>query len=167
MHRDLKPENILIDENLHVKIVSSFQNQFSYITLTQIDFGDAKEFDDSVYNFELNPRQSKALRQTGEFSFDIGLLDKKETFVGTPFYVAPEMLTDCKALPAGDLWSLGIIIYRMITGKCPFNEQGQQQTFQKILSLDYEWPQDIQSPELRAIVERLLKLSPQDRLGAG
>ena len=36
MHRDLKPENLLIDENRHIKL---------------IDFGDAKIFEDSVYDY--------------------------------------------------------------------------------------------------------------------
>ena len=63
------------------------------------------------------------MRETNEFSFDTDLLNKKETFVGTPLYVAPEMLTDCKALPAGDLWALGVIIFKMATGNCPFNDK--------------------------------------------
>ena len=37
MHRDLKPENLLIDENRHLKL---------------IDFGDAKEFTDEIYDYE-------------------------------------------------------------------------------------------------------------------
>ena len=44
----------------------------------------------------------------------------RESFVGTPLYVAPEMLSDCKALPATDLWSLGCMIFRMHTGRYPF-----------------------------------------------
>lgn len=67
-----------------------------------------------------NPRQSQAIRETGEISFDVNLLNKKESFVGTPLYVAPEMLSDCRALPASDLWSLGVIIYKMHTGEVPF-----------------------------------------------
>ena len=78
----------------------------------------------------IDPRQSKQIRETGEFNFDIKDLDKKETFVGTPHYVAPEMLTDCKSLPASDLWALGVIIYRMHTGVCPFNSQIQSNIFQ-------------------------------------
>lgn len=135
----------------------------------QIDFGDAKEFDDSVYRFTPNPRHSRAIRETGEFNFDIDLLDRKESnFVGTPLYVSPEMLTDCKALPASDLWALGIMIFRMHTGKFPFNSPVEQNLFQKILSLDYEWPADLViHHETKDLVERLLKLNPQDRLGAG
>lgn len=95
------------------------------------------------------------------------LLDKKETFVGTPLYVAPEMLTDCKALPASDLWALGAIIYKMHTGAVPFQSPNQSNVFMKILSLEYEWPQNIAvSDETKDLVERLLKLNPQERLGA-
>jgi 3-phosphoinositide dependent protein kinase-1 len=49
-----------------------------------------------------------------------GQADSKETFVGTPLYVAPEMLSDCISVPASDLWSLGVMIYKMHTGQFPF-----------------------------------------------
>lgn len=120
-----------------------------------------------MYKFELNPRHSKQIRETGEFNFDLTLLDKKDTFVGTPLYVAPEMLTDCLALPASDLWALGAIIYKMLTGTVPFQSQNQSNIFMKILSLDYEWPQNVKvSDEAKDLVERLLKLNPMERLGA-
>lgn len=45
---------------------------------------------------------------------------KSDTFVGTPLYVSPEMLEDSRSVPAGDLWALGCIIFRMHTGKAPF-----------------------------------------------
>ena len=88
--------------------------------------------------------------------------------MGTPLYVAPEMLTDCMALPSSDLWSLGVIIYRMHTGRYPFTSPIESNLFQKILSLDFSWPEDfIVSEEAKDIVERLLKLNPPERLGAG
>ena len=45
MHRDLKPENILIDARCHLKL---------------IDFGDAKQFDDDVYDFSFEYRGEAA-----------------------------------------------------------------------------------------------------------
>ena len=78
------------------------------------------------------------------------------------------MLTDCRALPSSDLWSLGVIIYKMHVGEVPFLSQSETATFQKILSLDFTWPEDIEvSIEAKDLVERLLKLNPRDRLGAG
>ena len=45
---------------------------------------------------------------------------RKDTFVGTPLYVSPEMLQENISLPAGDVWALGCIIFRMHTGRTPF-----------------------------------------------
>ena len=117
MHRDLKPENVLIEENLHLKIVS-LQINFTFI---QIDFGDAKQFKpEDVYNFEITSRQSSRISETAataDNSFEPKHnSQKKDSFVGTPLYVSPEMLTDCRSLPASDLWALGVLIYRMHVG---------------------------------------------------
>ena len=72
--------------------------------------------------------------------------------MGTPLYVAPEMLTDCKALPAGDLWALGVIAYKLYTGKVPFAAESQDKTFEKILSLDYQWPDSAENAEIKDFV---------------
>lgn len=42
------------------------------------------------------------------------------TFVGTPLYVAPEMLDSNLSGPFTDLWALGCIIYQLLTGDVPF-----------------------------------------------
>lgn len=60
------------------------------------------------------------LREGEEPDFEIKDSKKKDSFVGTPLYVSPEMLTDCRSLPASDLWSLGVMIYKMHVGKVPF-----------------------------------------------
>lgn len=78
------------------------------------------------------------------------------------------MLTDCTSLPSSDLWQLGVTIYRMHTGEFPFSSRIEANIFQKILSLDFSWPQNIEiCAEAKDLVERLLKIKPQDRLGAG
>jgi 3-phosphoinositide dependent protein kinase-1 len=88
--------------------------------------------------------------------------------VGTPLYVSPEMLKENCSLPASDLWALGVIIYRMHVGECPFISPTEANVFQKILSLDYSWPQELEvSPEAINIVSHLLRLDPNKRLGAG
>ena len=58
----------------------------------------------------------------------------RPTFCGTPFYVSPEMLEDSLALPESDLWALGCIIYRMHSGKMPFEGPNEMETFGLIVN---------------------------------
>lgn len=72
------------------------------LTYSQIDFGDAKYI---------------AKEEEGEFEEDMSPKKKaRGTFVGTVYYVSPEMLSDNISSKASDLWALGCIIYRMVYG---------------------------------------------------
>jgi 3-phosphoinositide dependent protein kinase-1 len=55
--------------------------------------------------------------------------ERRGTFVGTAYYVSPEMLKENIAAPASDIWALGCIIYRMLTGDVPFSGSTDYQTF--------------------------------------
>ena len=48
------------------------------------------------------------------------IMQKRGTLVGTEDYIAPEILKEEQSGPPADLWSLGVIIYMMISGKSPF-----------------------------------------------
>jgi len=50
----------------------------------------------------------------------VNLLDPTRAVMGTPQYMAPEQARGEKALPQSDLFSLGCVLYRMITGELPF-----------------------------------------------
>lgn len=56
----------------------------------------------------------------------------KRSFVGTLFYIAPEMISDQNVDHGADLWALGIIIYRLYTGKYLFTDQSDYGVFEKI-----------------------------------
>jgi len=59
-------------------------------------------------------------------------------------------------------------MYKMHVGFTPFENATDVSLNQKILSLDFTWPDEIEvSPEAKDLVERLLKLNPIERLGAG
>ncbi|XP_034647092.1 citron Rho-interacting kinase isoform X4 [Trachemys scripta elegans] len=85
--------------------------------------------------------------------------------VGTPDYMAPEMLTvlngDGKAShgPECDWWSLGIIAYDMIYGKSPFTEGTATKTFNNIMNFQrfLKFPEDVKvSNEFLDLVQSLL-----------
>jgi serine/threonine protein kinase len=56
----------------------------------------------------------------------------EEGLIGTAEYIAPEALKRCSFSYATDLWALGIIIYKIFTGKTPFRGASQSQTFSNI-----------------------------------
>lgn len=47
-------------------------------------------------------------------------MQKRGTMVGSEDYIPPEILKEEQSGPSADLWSLGVIIYMMISGKSPF-----------------------------------------------
>lgn len=92
---------------------------------------------------------------------------EKRRAVGTPDYLAPELLLGTGHGPTVDWWSLGTILYEMVTGVPPFNADSPQEIFDNILDRRLTWPlEDEMSPECRDLIDKLLTLNPQKRLGA-
>jgi serine/threonine protein kinase len=55
-----------------------------------------------------------------EVKYEPGHMERRGTFVGTVNYLAPEMIEKNAASMATDIWSLGCIIFKLITGNVPF-----------------------------------------------
>ena len=92
---------------------------------------------------------------------DVPGMDRRDTFVGTPLYVSPEMLHDTKSLPASDLWALGCIIYRMHVGNVPFEDRSETGTFDKILNRDLSFPPEANlSDATKDLIDKLLQINP-------
>jgi len=87
------------------------------------------------------------------------------TFVGTAQYVSPEMLNSRCISFASDLWSLGCVVYQMVTGQMPFKGRSEYLIFKEILDLAYEFTPDFY-PEASDFVKKLLVLDGKCRLGA-
>ena len=71
--------------------------------------------------------------------------DRRTTLCGTPNYIAPEILS--KSGTRGhdnkvDTWAIGVICYAMLMGTPPFQSKSQQEIYQKLRSLEYEWKID-------------------------
>lgn len=88
-----------------------------------------------------------------------GDIARRGTFVGTINYVAPEMIKTNSASMASDIWSLGCIIYKMLTGFVPFPGIDEQKVFNKILSKEIDYP-DYLSCEAVALIDSMLMLNP-------
>ncbi|CAG9320045.1 unnamed protein product [Blepharisma stoltei] len=91
------------------------------------------------------------------------------TPVGTSYYVAPEVLQNNYG-PSCDIWSLGVILYMLLTGKPPFNGRSDLTIFKNILSCSYpkegssEW--ESLSEDAHDLLTKMLNSAPQHRITA-
>jgi Protein kinase domain len=88
--------------------------------------------------------------------------------VGSPAYMAPEVIDGEPATAESDVFSLGTLLYWLITGALPFSGSNTQATLKRILEGTYEDPRTAcpaASDDLLAILARCLARDPADRYG--
>ena len=139
LHRDVKPTNILLPDNSQ-----SRTDPLDSCALL-IDFGLAKD-------------QSEFDHQTQS-----GML------IGTPSYMPPEQLTrDQEVTSSGDVYSLGAVLYEMLTGRPPLEASTLVETLDLVRHKVPQNPTVINRSiprDLEAICMRCLEKSPRDRYG--
>ncbi|XP_021090127.1 serine/threonine-protein kinase greatwall isoform X3 [Mesocricetus auratus] len=87
--------------------------------------------------------------------------------LGTPDYLAPELLLGTAHGPAVDWWALGVCLFEFLTGIPPFNDETPQQVFQNILKRDIPWPEGEEklSDHAQSAIEILLTIDDTKRAG--
>ncbi|XP_044115759.1 ribosomal protein S6 kinase beta-2 isoform X3 [Neovison vison] len=88
------------------------------------------------------------------------------TFCGTIEYMAPEILVRSGHNRAVDWWSLGALMYDMLTGSPPFTAENRKKTMDKIIKGKLALPPYL-TPDARDLVKKFLKRNPSQRIGGG
>ncbi|KAH3891888.1 hypothetical protein DPMN_015998 [Dreissena polymorpha] len=88
------------------------------------------------------------------------------TFCGTIEYMAPEILMRTGHGKAVDWWSLGALMYDMLTGAPPFTGENRKKTIDKVLKAKLSLPPYLTN-DARGLIKKLLRKQPHERLGGG
>ena len=92
--------------------------------------------------------------------------DRAFSMVGSPYYMAPEILLNSGHGNEVDWWSLGILVYEMIVGLPPFYQQNTRKAYEMLLTQPISFP-DTVSPAAQQMVRALLNVDASKRLGRG
>lgn len=107
-----------------------------------------------------------ALCDFGLCKLDMKDEDKTNTFCGTPEYLAPELLHGQGYTKAVDWWTLGVLLYEMLTGLPPFYDENTNEMYRKILAEPLHFPgPEIVPPAARDLLTKLLDRDATRRLG--
>jgi serine/threonine protein kinase len=93
---------------------------------------------------------------------------ESRSLVGTPDYIAPEIILRQTHTYTVDWWSLGVLLYECLAGEAPFHAASESEIYRKILKGVWVVPETEEPLSLKCldILKRLLNCDPTKRLGA-
>lgn len=92
---------------------------------------------------------------------------KIKGYAGTPGYTAPEMIRNKLYGPGADIFSYGVMLYRMLCGSKPFKGKVDRDLDKAVLERKPQFPKDVFSKDAQSLLTGLLQKKPEHRLGCG
>lgn len=147
VHRDIKPGNILISKRAEVKLA---------------DFGIASDEKDEFEEPKKTVDSDKTVVSTKNSS-----ITQAGSTLGTPAYMSPEQLMDSSSVDVrADIYSMGVMLYEMVTGSKPYAGDMDPETIAKIKKGKYIPPQKIVKnlpPVVKTLIRKMMKPEPEKR----
>lgn len=155
IHRDVKPQNLLLSPSPEYfarnkpEIMPYLASEDSLVPICGI--------------------RSLPMLKIADFGFARSLPSTSlaETLCGSPLYMAPEILRYEKYDAKADLWSVGTVLYEMMTSKPPFRASNHVELLRKIEKGEdkIKFPEDIAiSSAVKKLIRGLLKRDPKERM---
>lgn len=155
VHRDVKPQNLLLLPSPQYREANKSQRPI--LTASQ----------DSL--IPVAGLLSLPMLKLADFGFARVLPSTSlaDTLCGSPLYMAPEILRYERYDAKADLWSVGTVLYEMVTGKPPFRANHHVELLRKIEAAEDTIRfsrESIVSSEMKSLIRALLKRNPVERL---
>ncbi|XVE96940.1 hypothetical protein REPUB_Repub02eG0267500 [Reevesia pubescens] len=120
-------------------------------------------------NLLLSTNDSNAVLKIADFGFARSLQPRglAETLCGSPLYMAPEIMQLQKYDAKADLWSVGAILFQLVTGRTPFTGNNPTQLLQNIVkSTELYFPveNNCLTADCKDLCQKLLRRNPVERL---
>ncbi|KAM3131653.1 hypothetical protein pb186bvf_016184 [Paramecium bursaria] len=162
----------LFDVIREIGLLNTFDSQFyvgslilciEYLNKQQIIYRDIKPenimVDEKGYIRLIDMGTAKYLNHKGGRTY---------TIIGTPHYMAPEILQGKGYSFPADLWSIGVCMYEFMCGCVPYAEEAEDpyEIYEEIQKKPLSYPQFLKDRKAKKMMDQLLQKTPELRLGS-